>query len=71
MTREKVLSQLRDEGYSAATYIFPPGMIFGDHSHGCAKKDSIISGRFLFRMGGEEVNMLLYCALRASIQTGK
>lgn len=57
MTREKVLRQLQDEGYSTSTYVFPPGTVFDDHSHGCEKKDSIISGRFRFRMGNEEVNL--------------
>lgn len=54
-TRDKILGQLRKEGYNYTTYTFGPGTVFGDHSHGCDKKDSIISGKFFFRMGGEEV----------------
>ena len=55
-TRDKILGQLRKEGYNYTTYTFGPGTVFGDHSHGCDKKDSIISGKFFFRMGGEEVH---------------
>ena len=50
-----MLSKLRDEGYETIMYTFAPGTAFGDHSHSVAKKDSILSGRFLFRMHGQEV----------------
>ena len=50
-----MLSQLREEGYSTTVYTFSPGTRFGDHSHSCEKKDSIIHGDFLFRMDDEEV----------------
>jgi quercetin dioxygenase-like cupin family protein len=50
-----MLKKLHDEGYETIMYTFPPGTTFGDHSHSVSKKDSILSGRFLFRMHGEEV----------------
>ena len=31
------------------------GCEFGDHTHSCDKRDAILSGKFFFRMGGEEV----------------
>ena len=52
-----MLNELERQGYSTTVYTFPPGTKFGDHSHGVDKKDSIISGRFLFRMDGEEVGL--------------
>ncbi len=50
-----MLEKLRGEGYDTTVYTFGPGTVFGDHSHPCSKKDAILGGRFLFRMGGEEV----------------
>lgn len=35
--RGKLLQQLRNEGYSCSTYTFPPGCVFGDHSHGVVR----------------------------------
>ena len=44
-----------------------PGSVFPDHSHGCDKKDAIISGRFMFRAEGEEVSSVMCpCALTCS-----
>ncbi|GMH36277.1 hypothetical protein BSKO_04145 [Bryopsis sp. KO-2023] len=54
-SRSNIVSKLRKEGYQTMCYTFHPGTIFPDHSHGCDKKDSIISGKFLFRMDGETV----------------
>ena len=54
-----MLSELKRQGYSTTTYTFPPGCVFGDHSHGVQKQDAILSGRFLFRMEGEEVSLIL------------
>ena len=48
-------SMLLCRRYSTATYTFSPGTVFGDHVHACQKKDAILSGKFLFRMGKEEV----------------
>lgn len=46
---------LQSQGFSTTTYTFPTGCVFGDHSHSCDKRDAILSGKFLFRMRGEEV----------------
>lgn len=55
LSPQSMLKKLHDEGYETIMYTFPPGTTFGDHSHSVSKKDSILSGRFLFRMHGEEV----------------
>lgn len=51
-----MLRKLQDEGYDTTVYTFGPGTVFGEHSHSMDKKDAILGGKFLFRMGGEEVN---------------
>ncbi|KAL0020285.1 hypothetical protein WJX77_001226 [Trebouxia sp. C0004] len=48
LSTKTMLKRLRDEGYSGSTYQFPPGTQFPSHTHGCDKKDSIITGRFRF-----------------------
>lgn len=50
-----MLRKLQDEGYGTTVYTFGPGTVFGEHSHSMDKKDAILGGKFLFRMGGEEV----------------
>jgi hypothetical protein len=60
---------LKQQGYSTTVYRFSPGTEFPDHSHGVSKKDSIISGRFLFRMGGEEVCSFRTWGLRKAQRT--
>ena len=42
-------------GCSSAHALSIAGCEFGDHTHACDKRDAILSGKFLFRMGGEEV----------------
>lgn len=51
-----MLRKLQKEGYDTTVYTFGPGTVFGDHSHSVDKKDAILGGKFLFRMGGEEVS---------------
>ena len=50
-----MLNKLQSEGYDTTVYTFGAGTKFGDHSHSVDKKDAILGGRVLFRMGGEEV----------------
>ena len=47
--------KLRSQGYSFTKYTFSPGTDFPDHTHGYEKKDSIVTGKFWFRMYGKEV----------------
>ena len=55
-SKEKMLEKLSSEGCDTTVYTFGPGTVFGNHSHSVSKKDAILQGRFLFRMGGEEVS---------------
>lgn len=61
LSEEAMCRHLREQGYSTTVFKFSPGTEFPDHSHGVHKKDSIISGRFLFGMQGEEVSFFPYC----------
>ncbi len=60
-----MLDKLQREGYNTTVYTFGPGTSFGDHSHPVDKKDAILGGRFLFRMGGDEVRLGLMSDLQA------
>eukprot|EP01023_Acetabularia_acetabulum_P031166 TRINITY_DN29340_c0_g1_i1.p4 TRINITY_DN29340_c0_g1~~TRINITY_DN29340_c0_g1_i1.p4 ORF type:complete len:142 (-),score=8.39 TRINITY_DN29340_c0_g1_i1:375-800(-) len=55
LNRDNVSAKLRQDGYNVTFYSFYPGTVFPDHTHGVDKKDFILSGKFLFRMNGEEV----------------
>ena len=68
LSRQAMLSKLQKEGYDTTVYTFGPGTVFGDHSHSVNKKDAILSGRFLFRMGGEEVRWVVQLARGFSLQ---
>ena len=59
-SRQKMLEKLQCEGYQTTVYTFGTGTVFGDHSHSVSKKDAILGGRFLFRMGGEEVCITIF-----------
>jgi quercetin dioxygenase-like cupin family protein len=39
-------------GYRVARYIYSPGTVFPDHTHGVDKIDAVISGRFRLIIGG-------------------
>ncbi|CAL8464281.1 g3816 [Coccomyxa elongata] len=55
LSKPAMLRKLQDEGYDTTVYTFGPGTVFGEHSHSMDKKDAILGGKFLFRMGGDEV----------------
>lgn len=54
---------LKKQGYLTTTYTFSPGTQFPYHSHDVNKKDSIVSGQFLFGMQGDEVRPSPYLLL--------
>eukprot|EP00884_Botryococcus_braunii_P005395 jgi/Botrbrau1/14857/Bobra.0326s0008.3 len=58
LNQANMVKFLKKQGFSTNTYTFSPGTYFAHHSHGVNKKDSIVSGRFLFGMHGEEVFLL-------------
>lgn len=45
-------AKLESQGYRVARYVYPPGTVFPDHTHGVDKIDAVISGRFRLVIGG-------------------
>lgn len=48
-------AKLESLGYRVARYVYPPGMVFPDHTHGIDKVDAVVSGRFRLVIGGHVV----------------
>lgn len=50
-------SALRDKlaakGYSVQRYLYPPGTVFPEHTHGVDKIDAVVSGRFELTIEGQ------------------
>jgi quercetin dioxygenase-like cupin family protein len=42
-------------GYRVNKYVYPPGTVFGDHSHAVDKIDGVLAGRFRMRMQGASI----------------
>src|SRR5262245_29378421 len=45
-------TKLERLGYRIARYVYPPGTMFPDHTHGIDKVDAVVSGRFRLVIGG-------------------
>lgn len=41
-------------GYHCTVYVYPPGTVFPEHTHGVDKIDGVLAGRFRIAMHGEE-----------------
>lgn len=39
-------AKLEARGYRVARYVYPPGTVFPEHTHGIDKIDAVLSGRF-------------------------
>ena len=39
-------SRLERRGYVVSRYVYPPGTVFPDHTHGVDKIDAVVSGTF-------------------------
>jgi quercetin dioxygenase-like cupin family protein len=39
-------------GYRVARYVYAPGTVFPDHTHGVDKIDAVVTGRFRLVIGG-------------------
>jgi quercetin dioxygenase-like cupin family protein len=52
LTEERLRRKLIERGYTVSRYVYPPGTVFADHSHGVDKIDGVLAGRFRLRMGG-------------------
>ena len=55
LSEANIRRALESQGYTVHCYTYSPGTCFPDHRHELDKKDSVLSGRFLMRMGGQEV----------------
>jgi quercetin dioxygenase-like cupin family protein len=44
--------KLETMGYRVARYVYAPGTVFPDHTHGVDKVDAVVSGRFRLIIGG-------------------
>lgn len=44
--------KLEARGYRVARYVYEPGTVFPDHTHGADKIDAVVSGRFRLVIGG-------------------
>ena len=55
LTEKALRRKLELLGYSVTQYVYPPGTLFPDHSHGIDKMDAVLSGRFRIVMEGREI----------------
>ena len=55
LTEKALRRKLERLGCSVTRYVYPPGTVFPDHSHGMDKMDAVLSGRFRIIMEGREI----------------
>lgn len=55
LTESHLRQTLASRGYRVARYVYPPGTVFPDHTHGIDKIDAVVSGRFRMTMNGKVV----------------
>ncbi|MDH5526748.1 MAG: cupin domain-containing protein [Nitrospirota bacterium] len=46
---------MAERGFAVSHYVYPPGTIFSEHTHGEDKLEGVVSGRFRMTMGGHSV----------------
>jgi quercetin dioxygenase-like cupin family protein len=51
-TESAIRSKLEALGYRVARYVYAPGTVFPDHTHGMDKVDAVIAGRFRLVLSG-------------------
>jgi len=57
LTEASMRRKLEPRGYRVARYVYSPGTVFPDHTHGIDKIDGVLSGRF--RMTTREGSVVL------------
>ena len=57
LTEDSLKKMLQSKGYSVTRYTYGPGTFFGDHRHGIAKIDAVLSGTFRMGMYGQFVDL--------------
>ena len=57
LTEASLRKLLQSKGYSVSRYTYGPGTYFGDHNHGIAKIDAVLSGTFRMGMHDQFVDL--------------
>ncbi len=57
LTEAALREKLEARGYLVSRYVYPPGTVFPEHTHGIDKIDAILSG--CFRMTTEDGDVVL------------
>ena len=57
LNEEALRKKLEKKGYRVSRYTYGPGTYFGDHNHGVAKIDAVLSGTFRMGMHGQFVDL--------------
>ena len=57
LTEDSLRKLLESKGYSVSRYTYGPGTYFGDHNHGIAKIDAVLSGTFRMGMNSQFVDL--------------
>ena len=52
VTEQALRAKLESLGYRIARYVYEPGTVFSDHTHGVDKIDAVVSGRFRLVVSG-------------------
>lgn len=55
LNEQNLHAKLRERGFEATRYVYPPGTCFPDHTHAKDKIDAVLSGRFRMTIGAESV----------------
>jgi quercetin dioxygenase-like cupin family protein len=55
LTEAALARKLEARGYRVTRYVYPPGTVFPDHTHGRDKMDAVVSGRFRMSVDGHAV----------------
>ena len=55
LTEAAMRRKLEARGYRVARYDYPPGTVFGTHTHAIDKIDAILAGRFRVALPGGSV----------------
>lgn len=55
LNEQNMRAKLEARGYSVSRYVYPPGTVFPEHTHGVDKIDGVLSGRFRLDMFGRTV----------------
>lgn len=52
LSEQALRARLEAMGYRVARYVYQPGTVFPDHTHGVDKIDAVVSGRFRIVVSG-------------------